>query len=86
MDEMNEVTHQMVAAGLRMASDLITAQVSRSMDGIGGWAHVARVERRQGPEQGPCRAVRGGPNPSGGGHLLRNGAGPRGPVRSKNHA
>ena len=36
MDEMTGVTHQMVAAGLRMASDLITAQVSRSMDGIGG--------------------------------------------------
>ena len=36
MNEMNGVTHQMVAAGLRMASDLITAQVSRSRDGIGG--------------------------------------------------
>ena len=36
MKEMNGVTHQMVAAGSRMASDLITAQVSRSMGGIGG--------------------------------------------------
>ena len=36
MDEMNEVTYHMVAAGSRMASDLITAQVSHSMDGIGG--------------------------------------------------
>ena len=36
MDEMNEVTYHMVAAGSRMASDLITAQVSRSVDGIGG--------------------------------------------------
>lgn len=36
MAEMNEVTYQMVAAGSRMASDLITAQVSRNMGGIGG--------------------------------------------------
>ena len=36
MNEMNEVTHQMVAAGSRMASDLITAQVSYRMGGIGG--------------------------------------------------
>lgn len=35
MDEMNGVTYRMVIAGSRMASDLITAQVSRSMDGIG---------------------------------------------------
>lgn len=36
MDEMNAVTTRMVAAGSKMASDLITAQVSRSMNGIGG--------------------------------------------------
>ena len=36
MDEMNEVTYHMVAAGSRMASDLITAQVSYRMGGIGG--------------------------------------------------
>lgn len=36
MDEMNDVTYRMVIAGSRMASDLITAQVSYSMDGIGG--------------------------------------------------
>ena len=35
-EDMNEVTYRMVAAGSKMASDLITAQVSRSMDGIGG--------------------------------------------------
>ena len=35
-EDMNEVTYHMVAAGSRMASDLITAQVSRNMDGIGG--------------------------------------------------
>ena len=34
-EDMNEVTYHMVAAGSRMASDLITAQVSRNMDGIG---------------------------------------------------
>ena len=86
MDEMNEVTYHMVAAGSRMASDLITAQVSYRMGGIGGapewreWS-AAKVQNRD-----PCRAVRGGPNPSGGGHLLRNGEGPRGPIRSSNHA
>ena len=36
MEEMNEVTYHMVVAGSRIASDLITAQVSYSMDGIGG--------------------------------------------------
>ena len=36
MDEVNGVTYRMVAAGSRMASDLITAQVSRNMGGIGG--------------------------------------------------
>lgn len=36
MDEMNGVTYRMVAVGSKMATDLITAQVSRSMDGIGG--------------------------------------------------
>ena len=36
MLEMNDVTYRMVAAGSKTASDLVTAQVSRSMDGIGG--------------------------------------------------
>ena len=36
MSEMNEVTYRMVDAGSRMASDLITAQVSRNMGGVGG--------------------------------------------------
>lgn len=36
MDEMNGVTYRMVAAGSSMVSDLITAQVSRNMGGIGG--------------------------------------------------
>ena len=36
MDEVNGVTYRMVAAGSRMASDLITAQVSRNMGGLGG--------------------------------------------------
>ena len=36
MDEMNEVTYRMVDAGSRMAADLITAQVSYSMGGVGG--------------------------------------------------
>ena len=36
INEMSEVTYRMVDAGSRMASDLITAQVSRSMGGIGG--------------------------------------------------
>lgn len=36
MLEMNDVTYRMVAAGSKMASDLVTAQASRSMDGIGG--------------------------------------------------
>ena len=36
MAEVNGITYRMVGAGSRMASDLITAQVSRNMGGLGG--------------------------------------------------